>query len=166
MPLLTRGARPAALVACALIAVLTACGGSVADADNAGSRAERQPTPAPSPFCTASRANSEALGPLNTLVSTGAPVDRAELGRAVETVRRSGQDLVLVAPAEVRNDVQLTVDAVDVQLDALLANGGDGRAIARDPEVAERLGSPELTSATQRLTAYVNRTCGTTATQR
>lgn len=166
MPLLTRGARPAALVACALVTVLTACGGSVADADNRGSRVDREPAPAPTPFCAASAANSEALMPLNTLVSRGAPVERAELTRAVETVRRSGADLVLAAPGDVRGDVQLTVDAVDAQLDALLANGGDGRAIADDPAVAERLNSPELTAANQRLTAYVTRTCGTTPNRR
>lgn len=165
MPLLTRGARPAALVVCALITVLTACGGSVADTDN-DRPAARETTTAPTPFCAASRANSDALGPLNALVSRGGPVDRAALGRAVDTVRRSGSELVLSAPAEVADDVQLTVDAVNVQLDALLANGGDGRAIADDPQVAERLNSPELTAATQRLTAYVNRTCGTTASRR
>lgn len=166
MPLLTRGARPAALVACALLTVLTACGGSVADTDNRGSRTDREPTPTQSPFCAASAANSEALAPLNTLVTRGGPVDRAELSRAVETVRRAGADLALAAPGDVRGDVQLTVDAVDVQLDALLANGGDGRAISDDPAVAERLRSPELTAATERLTAYVTRTCGATPNRR
>jgi hypothetical protein len=80
----------------------------------------------------------------------------------VETVRRAGADLLQVAPAEIRGDVEQTVDAVDVQLGALLANGGDGRAISRDPAVAARLNSPELAASSERLTSYVTRTCGAT----
>jgi hypothetical protein len=161
MPLFTRGARVAALAACVL---LTGCGGSVADADSAPARTTRQAAPSASPFCAASRANSAAIGPLNTLVSAGNPTPQ-ELSRAVEAVRRAGAELQTVAPPEVRDDVQLTVEAVDAQLDALLAHGGDGRAVSNDPAVAARLASPELTAASERLAGYISRTCAA-ATQR
>ncbi len=159
MSLAVRGAPLAALIA---LVLLTGCGGSVADSDAPAARPTRDaPTASADPFCEASRANADAIGPLNALVSTGSP-DRQELARAVDAVRRAGADLLQVAPPEIRGDVEQTVDAVDVQLDALLANGGDGRAIGRDPAVASRLNSPELAAASERLTSYVTRTCGAT----
>ena len=161
MSLFTRGARLAALAACVL---LTGCGGSVADTDSQPARSSRDAAPSASPFCAASRANSAAIGPLNALVSRGDP-DPDELAQAVEAVRRAGSQLVAVAPPEVHDDVQLTVDAVDTQLDALLASGGDARAVSNDPTVATRLAAPELTAASERLAGYVSRTCGA-ATQR
>ena len=51
------------------------------------------------------------------------------------------------------------MQAVNLQLDALVANGGDAAAIARDPELVARLSSPELTGAGERYRTYVNRTC-------
>lgn len=156
MSLFSRGARLAALAACVL---LSGCGGSVADADREPARSTRDAAPSASPFCTASRANSAAIVPLNALVGRGAP-DPDELARAIEAVRSAGSQLLTVAPPEVRDDVQLTVDAVETQLDALLAHGGDPRAVSNDPSVAARLSTPELTAASQRLAGYVSRTCG------
>jgi hypothetical protein len=163
MPVRPRGARSAALLAALVVtAGATGCGlgGSVADADRRSTDRTESRAPAQSPFCAASRANTQAVAPLNRLVATGAP-DREELADAVEEVRRTGADLLLAAPPEIREDVQQTVDAVDLQLDALLANGGDGRAVAQDPALSSRLNSPELTAAGQRVTDYVTRTCGT-----
>lgn len=165
MPVSTRGTRPAALIACALVLAggLTGCGlgGSVADADRRPA-ATSERGPAPDPFCTASRANGTAVAPLNRLVAAG-PVARDELEPAVEEVRRSGAELLAVAPPEIRDDVQLTVDAVDAQLDALLANGGDSSAVRDDPALSQRLGSPELAAAGERVSDYIRRTCGTAA---
>jgi hypothetical protein len=163
MPLRSRGARLAAPLTCALLLVggLAGCGfgGSVADADGRSAAATEGRAPAEDPFCAASRANSEAITPLNRLVAAGG-ADRDELVRAVEAVRRSGTDMVTVAPAEIRGDVQQTVDAVDLQLDALLANGGDGRAATDDPELSARLESAELAAAGERVSGYLTRACG------
>ena len=51
------------------------------------------------------------------------------------------------------------MQAVNLQLDVLVANGGDAAAIARDPELVARLSSPELAGAGERYRTYVNRTC-------
>jgi hypothetical protein len=159
MSLAARGA--VVVVAVAATLALAACGGSVADADSSRARAA-QPSasaaPAATPFCTASQASSDAIGPLNTLVSRG-KVDPAELARAVDAVRRTETDLLNTAPPEVHADVQETVDAVDAQLDSLVAHGGDGAAVSADPALNAKLNGPELAAANQRLTAYLTRTC-------
>jgi hypothetical protein len=157
MPFAARGAVAAcAVVVCALVA---ACGGSVADSDLREARAaSATPAPAASPFCSASRASSAAIGPLNALVGRG-NVNPSELARAVDDVRRAETDLLSTAPGDIRADVQTTVDAVDAQLDALLAHGGDSAAVSADPTLRARLAAPELTAANQRLTAYLTRTC-------
>jgi len=166
MPFRPRGARLAAPLAYALLltGALSGCGlgGSVADSDarSAGADTERR-APVEAPFCAAARANSDTITPLNRLVA-GDGVDREELVRAVDAVRRSGLDLVTAAPPEIRDDVQQTVDAVDMQLDVLLANGGDGRAVGSDPELSARLDSAELAAASEKVSAYLTRSCGGT----
>jgi alpha-beta hydrolase superfamily lysophospholipase len=149
----------AALSACVLVA---GCGGSVADADYRSATAPAQPTQAPAAtaFCAASRASSEAIDPLNALISRG-EVDQAALARAADAVRRAESDMLAAAPSDVRADVQTTVDAVDAQLDSLITHGGDSRAVSADPALTARLGSPEVTAANTRLTAYLTRTCTT-----
>jgi hypothetical protein len=166
MSFCSRGVRLVAPFACALVMIgaLGGCGlgGSVADSDarSAAASPERR-APAEDAFCAASRANSEAISPLNRLVS-GDQADREELVRAVDAVRRSGMDMVTAAPPEIRDDVQQTVDAVDMQLDALLANGGDGRAVSADPTLSARLDSAELAAAGEKVTAHLTRSCGGT----
>jgi hypothetical protein len=156
--------RGAALVA-ALPAVLAAvgCGGSVADVDAPDpTRAE---APRSSPFCAAAEANTEAIRPLNALVA-GGQVPRDELADTVDAVRRAGADMVNTAPPEIQADVEQTVAMLSLQLDVLMANDGDPSAVARDPQVAARLNSPEVTGAAQRLRSYVERTCGASTTPR
>jgi hypothetical protein len=155
----------AAVAACAAVCVVTVgalvagCGGSVADTDIREARAaSATPAPTASPFCTASRASSAAIGPLNALVGRG-DVNPGELAKAVDDVRRSEADLLNTAPGDIRADVQTTVDAVDAQLDALLAHGGDSAAVSADPNLTARLAAPDLAAANQRLTAYLTRTC-------
>jgi hypothetical protein len=132
---------------------LAGCGGSVADADNR--ERARPTTPPSSPFCDAAQARSDAIRPLNRLVARGS-APPAELSSTVETVRRSGNHLLVVAPSDIRADVERSVQAVNLQLDALLASGGDVDALSRDPA----LNSPEAAAASERVTAYVNRNCG------
>jgi hypothetical protein len=137
--------------------LLVACGGSVADADSDGRLVPTRSSGPPSPFCAAARANAEAIRPLNAMAGGGARPE--SLGNTVDEVRRTGAELLRVAPDEIRTDVERTVLAVNLQLDALVANGGDAAAIARDPELVARLSSPELTGAGERYRTYVNRTC-------
>jgi hypothetical protein len=161
MPFAARAAVAACATVCAVTvcALVTACGGSVADADIREARAaSATPAPAASPFCTASRTGSAAIEPLNALVSRG-NVNPTDLARAVDDVRRAEADLLSTAPSDIRADVQTTVDAVDAQLDALLAHGGDSAAVSADPNLTARLAAPELAAANQRLTAYLTRTC-------
>jgi hypothetical protein len=148
----------AAAVAVCGTSLVVACGGSVADADRdpAGSGATRSSAPA-TPFCVAARANSDALRPLNALSTGGSRPD--SLSNTVDAVRRTGAELLRVAPDEIRPDVERTVQAVNLQLDALVANGGDVGAIASDPELVARLSSPDLAGAGERYRTYVNRTC-------
>ena len=162
----TRSARLAAPLTSALVlaGVVAGCGlgGSVADSDaRSATASSAQRAPVEDAFCAASRANSEAVAPLNRLIAEGPP-EREELVRAVEAVRRSALDLVTTAPPEIRDDVQRTVDAVDLQLDTLLANGGDGRAASADPTLGGRLDSAELAAAGEKVSAYLTRSCDST----
>ena len=160
--------RAGALAALALVigAVLLGCGGgSVADAD-APDPTRRAPAP-PSPFCAAAQANLEAIRPLNGLVAQG-QVPPDQLASTVAAVRRAGQDMVFAAPDDVRADVERTVQALNMQLDVLVASGGDQAALTRDTELVNRLNSPEFSGAGERVRAYVERNCttGATSTQR
>lgn len=158
MGLVARGAVPAA--ALAVVALAAGCGGSVTDADAAPRT--RASVPPQTPFCAAAKANADAIPPLNALITRGDP-PAAQLAEAVDTVRRAGADLLATAPSEIRDDVERRVRSIDVQLDALVASGGDGAAVNRDPAVAAQAGSPELVAAGERVTAYVTRTCSTGA---
>jgi len=152
------------IVAGVLTGALAGCGfgGSVADSDARGATATAdRRAPAEDPFCAASRVNSEAIVPLNRLVAEGG-ADREELVRAADAVRRSGSDMVIAAPPQLRDDVQQTVDAVDLQLDALLANNGDGRAVSTDEALSARLSSAELAEAGKNVTDYLTLSCGAT----
>lgn len=144
--------------------VLLGCGGSVADAD-APDPTRRAAAPA-SPFCAAAQANLEAIRPLNGLVAQG-QVPRDELTNTVAAVRRAGQDMVFAAPEDIRTDVERTVDALGMQLDVLVASGGDQAALSRDTGLVNRLNSPEFVGAGERVRAYVERNCtGATSTRR
>jgi hypothetical protein len=155
MDLVSRGTTlAAALLACAITA---GCGGSVADADARGST--RSAAPVRSPFCIAAQTNVAAIRPLSALVTRGGATPE-ELSNTVDAVRRAGSAMLDAAPDEIRPDVERTVQATDLQLDALLANGGDGAAVARDPQLNARLGSAEFTGARERVQAYVDANCG------
>jgi hypothetical protein len=155
MGLIPRSGATAALIA-TIGAVLLGCGSSVADAD-ARDPTRTAPAP-PSPFCSAAQANLEAIRPLNGLVAQG-QVPRDQLANTVAAVRRAGQDMVFAAPDDIRTDVERTVQALDMQLDVLVANGGDQTALSRDAELVNRLNSPEFTGAGERVRTYVERNC-------
>jgi hypothetical protein len=164
MGLISRAGASAALVV-TIGAALLGCGSSVADTD-APDPARNTPAP-PNPFCAAAQANLEAIRPLNGLVAQG-QVPRDELANTVAAVRRAGQDMVFAAPDGIRADVERTVQALDMQLDVLVANGGDQTALSRDTELVNRLNSPEFTGAGERVRTYVERNCraGTAGTRR
>jgi hypothetical protein len=71
--------------------------------------------------------------------------------------------MVFAAPADIRADVERTVQALELQLDVLVANGGDQTALSRDTELVNRLNSPEFAGAGERVRAYVERNCATGA---
>jgi hypothetical protein len=145
----------ATLLACAITA---GCGGSVADAD--GREPTRAAPPASSPFCVAAQQNVAAVRPLSALITRGG-ASPEELTNTVDGVRRAGAAMLNSAPEEIHDDVQVTVDSMGLQLDALLANGGNGAAVARDPDLNARLAAPELAAARERVQAYVSENCGT-----
>ncbi|MFC4950591.1 hypothetical protein [Pseudonocardia sp. GCM10023141] len=154
MGVVSRAARLVLVAGMATVAV--GCGGSVADAD--APIITRTVVPQ-TPFCQAVQANSDALRPLNSAATrgVGGPDDLKQAGDAV---RRTGSDLVALAPSDLSKDVQRIVDALNLQVDALVAAGG--RAVQPSPEAAAQLNSPELLSANQRVNAYVSRACGRT----
>ena len=145
-----------ALVAAALL--LTGCGGSLADADSpAPARPDRT---APGDFCGAVQAASRAAQPLTALLTRGGTVPREELDPAAAAVRSAYADVLATAPGDVRADVELSVSAVTLQLDALEAAGGDTAAVTRDPQLRSRLSAPEYTEAAERVRTYVGEHCG------
>lgn len=165
MGLISRTGASAALVV-SMGGALLGCGGSVADTDAPDPTRRAAPAPA-NPFCAAAQANLEAIRPLNGLVAQG-EVPRDQLANTVAAVRRAGQDMVFAAPDEIRADVERTVQALDLQLDVLVENGGDQSALSRDTDLVNRLNSPEFAGAGDRVRAYVERNCtaGATSTRR
>lgn len=155
MGVISRVGASAALVV-TLGGALLGCGGSVADADSPDPT--RRAPAAVSPFCSAAQANLEAIRPLNGLVAQG-KVPQDELTSTVAAVRRAGQDMVYTAPNDIRTDVERTVEALGMQLDVLVASGGDQTALSRDTELTKKLNSPEYVGAGERVRTYVERTC-------
>ena len=156
MRVVSRGGWSAA--ALVLTAVVAGCGGSVADAD--APIRTRANTASSGPFCSAVQANADAIRPLNDLARTGAPA--RDLAMTIDAVRVTGTGLINTAPAGLGADVQRTVDSVNMQLDALIAAGGNAATAGRDPDLAARLRSPELAAASRRVGAYVTQNCGST----
>ncbi|MGH3565401.1 MAG: hypothetical protein ACRDRH_05110 [Pseudonocardia sp.] len=137
--------------------LIAGCGGSVADSDSLGP--SRSTAASAGGFCAAVRANSDAARPLAGLADGDAAPDGFPAVAA--EVRRTGADVLTAAPAEIRADVERSVEATNLQLDALEAAGGDPVAAARNTDLTDRLTSAEYTEAGQRVRAYVARTCGT-----
>ena len=79
--------------------------------------------------------------------------------RTVDAVRNSGIELIASAPSEIRADVQIVVDALDAQLDALERAKGDIAAVARDPAASATAAASGAAAASQRVSAYITRTC-------
>ena len=147
---------PAGMLGTVLLLVLAGCGGSVADRDQP--RPTRE-APAPtSAFCTAVQAGNTAAAPLDTLATRGsAPPE--ELSNVVDAVRRTNAALLDTAPPEIRTDVDRYVAVVDLQLDALLANGGDLGALQSDAALTERINAPDNVASSTRVREYVAKNC-------
>jgi hypothetical protein len=157
MGVASRSALAVGAVATALL--FAACSGSVADADMESHAVPIAKRAVSTPFCNAVQANVDAIRPLNGLTARGS-ARPGELAVTVDAVRRTSQDLVTTAPDEIRADVERTVQALDMQLDALVSAGGDTAAVAKDADLAAQLTSPEVAAASQRLSVYVNKNCG------
>ena len=148
--------RTGLLVSVALVAALAGCGRSVADADRPIPTAPATATL--SPFCAAARDNADALRPLNGFAQRGlVPPD--QLQPTVDAVRHSGIELLAAAPSDIRSDVQIVVDALDAQLDALVQANGDISAVEREPAASGAAAASDAVAASQRVSAYITRTC-------
>jgi len=147
---------PIAALIAGLIAVLTGCGHSVADADTPIPTAPATATL--SPFCAAAQDNANALRPLNGFAQRGV-VPPDQLQPTVDAVRHSGIELLAAAPSEIRPDVQTVVDALDAQLDALVRANGDISAVERGQAASSTAASSDAVAASQRVSAYITRTC-------
>jgi hypothetical protein len=139
-----------------LLLGVAACGSSVADADRPAPSTST--TTALTPFCAAARDNADALRPLNGFAQRGS-VPPDQLQSTVDAVRHSGIALIAAAPSEIRADVQIVVDALDAQLDALVRAKGDIAAVARDPAASATAAATGAAAASQRVSAYITRTC-------
>lgn len=148
--------RTALLLMLAVLGALTGCGSSVADRD--GPAPVRATTAPPPPFCAALEASLRATAPLEN--RTGIPAE--ELTNAVEGARRANTELVDTAPTPLRPDVERYVAALDLQLAALQANGGDTVALQRDAALASAVNTPETVAAGQRVQTYVRENCAPT----
>jgi hypothetical protein len=152
----TSPASVVALVAAALL--LAGCGGSLADTD--APAPPRRDRIVPGDFCSAVLAGTRAAQPLATLLTGGGTVPRDQLRSATEAVRSAYAEVLATAPGEIRADVERSVDAVDLQLDALEAADGDTGAVARNAELRSRLAAPDYTQAAERVRDYVSEHCG------
>jgi hypothetical protein len=144
---------PTGALAAALVLALAGCGGSVADRDRPAPT-RQQAAPA-SPFCAAVQAGNAAAAPL---AARGGIVPE-ELSNTVDAVRRNNVQLLNTAPEQIRGDVESYVRVVDLQLTALLANGGDAAALQGDTALAAQINAPEAVAANERVRDYVTENC-------
>ena len=157
MGLGSRCPRLQAAMSAVLLLGASACGGSVADTDRP---IPSTPTAtALTPFCAAAKDNADALRPLNGFAQRGGSVPPDQLQGTVDAVRHSGIALIAAAPSDIRPDVQIVVDALDAQLDALVRAKGDIAAVERDPAASATATASGAAAASQRVSAYITRTC-------
>lgn len=149
--------RARGLLAALMMLLLAGCGGSVADRDREQPPAAQEPEP-PSPFCAAIFASSDSLAPLGSL-SGGGSIPPEELTPTADAVRLANSDLLAASPPEIREDVQTYVQVIERQLDAVVADGGSGDALAAGSPLAAEIDTPENVAANERLQAYVSETC-------
>ncbi len=145
--------RTALLLLLVVLGAVAGCGSSVADRD--GPAPVRATTAPPTPFCAALETSLQATAPLSN--RTGVPAE--ELTNAVDAARRANTELVDTAPANLRADVERYVAALDLQLQALLDNGGDTVALRGDAALTSAVNTPETVAAGQRVQTYVQDTC-------
>ncbi|WP_232665414.1 hypothetical protein [Pseudonocardia sp. TRM90224] len=153
-----RTGRPAPLVVAVLGAgvLVAACGGSVADTDRPAGQQRNQPPP--TPFCAAAAANSDTLEPMIAFVNGGPAPQR--LDDLVDELRRTGSEMTITSPEELRGDVQRLIDIQNLQLDAIVAAGGDARALQSNVDLRAKVTAPEMSVARQRVSGYVTANCG------
>jgi hypothetical protein len=146
-------ALPVLVLAGALIA---GCGGSVADLDRPR---QSQAASAPdTPFCAAVQRSGEALVPVTQIAARGS-ADPQELADAVTAVRQANTQVTATAPQDIRPDVDTYVRVIGLQLDALVAAGGNGQALSRDTELSAQINAPEATAANSRVSQYIQDNC-------
>ncbi len=145
--------RTALLLLLVVLGAVAGCGSSVADRD--GPAPVRATTAPPTPFCSALETSLQATAPLAN--RTGVPAE--ELTNAVDAARRANTELVDTAPTTLRADVERYVAALDLQLQALLDNGGDTAALRADTALTSAVNTPETVAAGQRVQTYVRDTC-------
>ncbi|WP_214369843.1 hypothetical protein [Pseudonocardia sp. H11422] len=152
---------PRATLLAAVLALATACGGSTTatDAPPAGAAAAPAAPDAGGPFCTAVQANMDAGQVLATLTqSGGAPAE--EFGNVADAVRRTNQEVVDAAPADLRADFETLSGLADLQLEVLEAAGGDPASLGRSQEYTQRLQEPAVIEIGQRLPGQLQQRCG------
>lgn len=150
--------RRLALVAPVVLVLVSGCGDSLAtrSSDYSVRATATTEAPARTPFCEAVAASEQASDPL---VGLGVGQRLEDVSRVVQQVRNANEQVVALAPQEIRADVERTTAFVEQQLRALEANGGDTLAVARDPAVARSRSDPGYTAANRRVTDYVRRAC-------
>lgn len=138
-------------------AVLTGCGGgSVADLDRP--RESRTAAVPDSPFCSAVQRSGEALVEVTRLAARGSATPQ-ELTDTIVPVRQANQQVAATAPQDIRPDVDVYLRSMDLQLDALVASGGNGAALAQDTELAAQLNTPEAQRADRTVGEYIAANC-------
>lgn len=150
------GVRRSAVLLPLACALLAGCGDSLATRPGPSRPAPTTEAVAPTPFCEAVRASREATEPV-TGIGAGRRV--GDVATVAAEIRRANQQVVALAPQDIRADFDRANELVERQLQLLEANGGDTLALARDPEVARSRSDPAYRAASQRVTAYVRSTC-------
>ncbi|MFP5021960.1 hypothetical protein [Pseudonocardia phyllosphaerae] len=148
----------ACLAALVLAGALTGCGDSLATRPSSTPHASPTTSRSQTPFCEALQRSREAARPVNEL---GVSRQKSDTGEVVTDVRSANQQVLLLAPQEIRPDVQRANEVVELQLRVLERTEGDTLALSRDPDVSRERSDPQNVEASQRIQDYSRRMCTT-----
>ncbi len=124
----------ATLIAAAVAAAATGCGGDAQDTEAEALANAAEIAMEYTEFCQAVVANAAANEPLSVFAAQGgAPHPAEAVAAVVEPVRASNEELLAKAPQEVRADAEAMAQVAELRLAAFERSGGDPAAANQDP---------------------------------
>lgn len=154
--------RRAAVAALACAAVFAgACGGGDDSGASASAKASAGDGESAAAIAAAAQRACDGREAVNFASTYGQALSESN-SEDLRTVAAALEDAADAAPAEIRADFRLVVEAIGPFLELFAEAGGDFRTLAEDPEFkrrAERVGSEEVQQASGRVNTWFEEHC-------